>query len=71
MAAAEGVPSAASGQWEFWGLFASGDFQECSTVAAASSGNQACCLEPSVTHGAAGALGPAYTGAPVSLVFQG
>jgi hypothetical protein len=33
--------------------------------------NQACWLLPSVTHGAAGALDPAYTGAPVSLVFQG
>jgi hypothetical protein len=32
-----------------------------------------CCqhrgTKPTVTHGAAGALGPAYTGAPVSLAF--
>jgi hypothetical protein len=32
-------------------------------------GNEACWLVPSVTHGAVGAMGPAYTGEPVSLVF--
>jgi hypothetical protein len=32
--------------------------------------NQACWLEPFVTRGARGALGPAYTGVLVSLVLQ-
>jgi hypothetical protein len=39
--------------------------------AAASWENQAFRLAPSVTHEAAGAVGPAYTGAQVSLAFQG
>jgi hypothetical protein len=34
-------------------------------------GNQACWLVPSVTRGAVEAVGPAYTGVPVSLAFQG
>jgi hypothetical protein len=32
--------------------------------------NQACSFVPSVTSGAAGAVGPFYTGMPVSLAFQ-
>jgi hypothetical protein len=36
-----------------------------------SGGNPVCWLVPSVTHGAAGVMNPAYTGAPDSLVFQG
>jgi hypothetical protein len=34
-------------------------------------GDQACWLAPFVTHGTVGFLGQAYTGSPVSLVFQG
>jgi hypothetical protein len=33
-------------------------------------GNTACCFTPSVTGGAVGALGPAYTEVMVSLAFQ-
>jgi hypothetical protein len=58
-------------QRESWNLFASTGFWEHGIAAAASTGNQACWLAPSVTHGAAGALGSAYTGMLVSLAFQG
>jgi hypothetical protein len=60
----------ASRQWEPWSLHASTGFWENGTAADAGRGNQACWLAPSLTHGAAGALGPAYTGAPISLAFQ-
>jgi hypothetical protein len=33
-------------------------------------GDQAYWLAPSVTSGAQGVLGPAYTGTPISLAFQ-
>jgi hypothetical protein len=38
---------------------------------AAAGVNFACWLAPSVTHGASGAMGPAYPGTLVSLAFQG
>jgi hypothetical protein len=41
-----------------------------SRAVAACKGNQECWLVPSVSCGALGALSPAYTGLPVSLVFQ-
>jgi hypothetical protein len=46
-------------------------FREHSTVVLLlAPGNQACCLLPSVTHGAVGAQGPAYLGVLVSLDFR-
>jgi hypothetical protein len=59
------------GQQEFWGLLSGMGFQELNTVELQAWGNQACWLVPSVTHGAAGALGPVYAGSPVSLTFLG
>jgi hypothetical protein len=56
-------------QWEFLGLispWASGS----SVIWGCCQGNQACLLAPFVTCRTAGAMGPAYTGASVSLVFQ-
>jgi hypothetical protein len=50
------VPAWASGSSVLWGCC---------------QGNWACCFAPSVTCGAVGAMGPAYTGMLVSLAFQG
>jgi hypothetical protein len=59
-------------QWKFWGLIFGMGFRECSTVALlVAGGNQTCWLEPSVSCGAVGAIGPVSTGVPVSLAFQG
>jgi hypothetical protein len=53
---------------ELWGLAGCWEY---GTAPAASMGNQAFWLAPSVTSGVAGALGPAYIGVLASLMFQG
>jgi hypothetical protein len=59
-------------QQEFLGLNFSKGFRKHSTVVLLLAwGKQACWLAPSVTRGAAGAMGTTYTVVLVFLVFQG
>jgi hypothetical protein len=71
-------------QWEFQGLLSHISLWEYSSEALLFAQENKACVqrefwslifhkgfrEPSVTHGASGIMGPAYTGVPVSLVFQ-